>query len=466
MVTLPNDRASSPSILANAGMTSGSVLDPGQSAGQRDMRHEAEAAPGPGPCIAIVGAGPSGLFAVQHLRKLVPDARIDVLERLPVPHGLIRYGVAPDHQGTKAVARQFERLFEREGVAFFGNVAVGSDVSIDELSGFYDAVILAVGLYGDRRLGIPGEDLAGVWGSGHITRWLNGHPMAGPGALDLGQRVVVIGSGNVAIDVARVLLKRPDDLAGSDLHPLRLAQLVAQGVQHVSIVARGDAATARFDAAMIKEIGPLSGISVSVEWSAGAAEGLPKEQAARVAALRQVVSGASPSDRHLQFRFGLTPTAFLGHTTLDGVRFKRCDGTLLTIPATSAIKAIGFESEADAPFADVRSATGSLPRKLSENIFTAGWFHLGPNGTIADNRLDARTTAELVVQGLRDRRKAGRAGLQRALKDWHTHVVEYEGWQRIRMAEEQAGAGTVPRVKMLDHDTHMARAAPPQGSQA
>ena len=184
--------------------------------------------PGSRPCvphIAIVGAGPSGLFAAQNLRRLVANAVIDVFDRLPVPFGLIRYGVAADHQGVKAVARQFERLFEREGVRFFGNVHIGRDITVEELTEFHDVVLLAAGLAGDRRLGIEGELLPGVLSAGRLTRWLNSHPDEAAFRPKLGTHVVIIGNGNVALDIARLLLKTPQELSGSDLafRPCRIS---------------------------------------------------------------------------------------------------------------------------------------------------------------------------------------------------------------------------------------------------
>ena len=169
--------------------------------------------------IAIIGSGPAGCYMADQLLRLLPDASIDILERLPVPFGLIRYGVAPDHQGTKAVARVLDRVLSRDRVSFFGNVEAGRDVRLDELMSLYDAVVLATGAERDRRLGIPGEDLPGVIGSGAFTGWYNGHPDRHVPQVQGVRSAVIIGNGNVAIDVARVLAKGPAEFAGSDLSP-------------------------------------------------------------------------------------------------------------------------------------------------------------------------------------------------------------------------------------------------------
>src|SRR5215472_6988890 len=167
--------------------------------------------------IAIIGSGPAGCYLADQLLRLIPDASIDLLEKLPVPFGLIRYGVAPDHQNTKSVARVFDRMLSRDRVSFFGNVEVGRDVRLEEVRSLYDAVVLATGAAGDRRLGIPGEDLRGVVGSGAFVAWYNGHPHSEAPVVDGVRSAVVIGNGNVALDVARILAKGANELAGSDL---------------------------------------------------------------------------------------------------------------------------------------------------------------------------------------------------------------------------------------------------------
>src|ERR1022692_1636763 len=192
--------------------------------------------------IAIIGSGPAGCYLADSLLRLVPDASIDIFDRLPVPFGLVLYGVAPDHQGTKAVARVLDRVLSRNRVSFFGNVEVGRDIRLEELMALYDVVVLATGASRDRRLNIPGEELPGVLGSGAFSGWDNNHPDHQPPAIHGVQSAVVIGNGNVAIDVARVLAKSATELAGSDLSPEVTSWLETQPIEPIHVVGRGTAA--------------------------------------------------------------------------------------------------------------------------------------------------------------------------------------------------------------------------------
>src|SRR5258707_15527775 len=209
--------------------------------------------------VAIIGSGPAGCYAAEQLARLAPAAEIDVIDRLPTPYGLVRAGVAPDHQGTKSVERVLERALTRPGVAFHGAIEIGRDLGLDELRALYDAVILATGAPGDRRLGIPGEELPGVHGSGAFTRWINGHPDDADRAVDLDRvrSVVVIGHGNVAIDVARVLAKSREEMARSDLAPFIEAAIARAPLAEIHLVGRRGAAEASFTAVELGEMGRL-----------------------------------------------------------------------------------------------------------------------------------------------------------------------------------------------------------------
>ena len=422
------------------------------------------------PSVAVVGAGPAGLFAAQQLRRLVRSASIDIIDRLPVPFGLIRYGVAPDHQGTKAVARQFTRLFEREGAAFFGHVNVGADVTLDELSELYDATIVAVGMARDRRLCIRGDELPGVYGSGFVTRWFNSHPDVEARCPAFGNQVVIVGNGNVALDIARLLVKAPAELGGSDLHPDRLADLDAQDVREVTVVGRGGPHAVRFDAALIKELVGLSQVRVKVDWPSGGnaapslapGASMSSEQSARLAALHVIDGiGDTRSRRCLRFRFGLTPVAVIGDTCVEAVDFAGLDGRVIRLPATALITAIGFENDADTPTATTPRLAGTLPRELGRGLYATGWFRQGPVGTIADNRLDALATAQAAAQALAQPgpNKAGRTGLARLLRERGVQTVDYAGWLRIRDQEEAAGGGAQPRRQAPRTDVLLAQAA-------
>lgn len=421
------------------------------------------------PHIAIVGAGPSGLFAAQNLRRLVADAAIDIFDRLPVPFGLIRYGVAADHQGVKAVARQFERLFEREGVRFFGNVHVGRDIKVKELTEFYDVVLMAAGLAGDRRLGIEGESLPGVLSAGPLTRWLNSHPDEATFRPKLGARVVVVGNGNVALDIARLLLKTPQELSGSDLHSDRIAYLQNAGIRDVEIIGRGGPGNARFDPAMIKQLASLGSARISVDWPTQGREAFTPEDsgAGQIAALHAIDGhGSAASPRGLRFRFNLVPVAIDGADRVTGVLFNDGDD-LQSVPADSVITAIGFAPDENIPVHLPRGAGGETTSHGQSSVFTAGWFGRGPRGTIAENRLDARVVAESIAAQIAGGEistgdRNGRVGALAFLNDRQVRHVDYAGWLRIRDAEESARTADLVRLKIGDRTSMMALANAPQ----
>lgn len=394
--------------------------------------------------VAIVGSGPSGCYLAQALLKAQPDLAVDLIDRLPVPYGLVRYGVAPDHQGTKAITRQFERLFERQGAGFIGNVSVGSDVTLDELRTAYDAVVLAAGLSGDRLLGISGEELAGVVGAGTLTRALYEHPDAET-LPELGPRVVIMGNGNVAIDLLRLLAKTPDELHGSDLGPIPTRWLAESGIEAIDIVGRSPAAQAKFDPVMVKELGKLSGVTIKVV-DPGASD--DPEEARKIEALA-AIDGHGTGPRKITFRFGLTPVSLEGEGgALRRAHFRASGGAPVTLDCTAFIRAIGFQSEEHLPReAMVGDAVDLEAGVLAEGLYATGWFRRGPRGTIPDNRADAQVLSARILADLAAHASAPEKPGRTALAG-KGEAVDFAGWKRIDAAETQSPPDGRCRVKI------------------
>lgn len=389
--------------------------------------------------IAIIGAGPSGCFTAQALLKVLPEAEIDILDRLPVPYGLVRHGVAPDHQGTKGVIRQFERLFERQDVGFWGNVALGADISLDELSGLFDAVVLATGLSGDRRLGIPGEDLAGVYGSGAVTRAWNDHPDACGTTPQIGRDVVIIGNGNVAIDLVRLLAKTEAEFEGSDLAPHHVDALARSGPRRITVVGRSPAGLAKFDPVMLRELGRLQDARIAVAGAMG--------EGKLIEALAAIDGQGNPDARHqICFRFGWTPLEMTGETHVSGAVFGASDGSgaRLDLPCDTVLTAIGF-GPADDALAGLVAADDGFIRP---GLYATGWFRRGPRGTIPENRTDAQAVAARIAADLSAAQgnRPGRAALSARLPD----AVSHDGWLRIDAAERAASPPGRCRLKIAD----------------
>jgi hypothetical protein len=388
--------------------------------------------------IAIIGSGPAGCYLADSLLRLIPDASIDIFERLPVPFGLVRYGVAPDHQGTKAVARVLDRVLSRDRVGFFGNVEVGRDLGLEELMSLYDVVVLATGAARDRRLNIAGEELPGVLGSGAFSGWYNGHPDGHPPAIQGVQSAVVIGNGNVAIDVARVLAKNATELAGSDLSPEVTSWLHTQPIESIHVVGRRSAADAKFTQHEVAELGTLQRACPIVQDSTALAG-----NGAMVETLRSFAQNKSRrASVMIYFHFNLTPIAFLGDDRLSAVQFRSADGALSEIPAQLAITCIGYETR---PCCTATPANGVFTNeegRIKNRLYVVGWAKRGPSGTIPTNRAEAQLVAQKIAQEVPDSVRPGRAGVLPLLSQRQVGWVDYSAWRRIDAAElARAGDG-------------------------
>ncbi|GAA2181310.1 hypothetical protein GCM10009847_22630 [Leucobacter tardus] len=406
----------------------------------------------PAPRIAVVGSGPSGCFSAQALKRTFPEAPIEVFDELPTPYGLVRYGVAADHQGTKAVARQFDRLFSAEGVRFRGNVRLGTDVTLRELEDAYDVVVLATGLHADAQLQIPGAERGRVRGAGEVTRFLNGYPDA-PEPEPLGERVVVVGHGNVAMDLARIIARDAAGFVGSDIDDAAHHRFTER-VRTIHLLGRSAPADAKFDPVMVRELAGLSGVAHRVH-GAGA---LPDDgRDARIDAVRALAESDLPESRvTIHWWFGATPAVIMGTgagtDAVTAVEVRGADGEEL-LPADDVITAIGFAGDVDAAR---ELQPGAHPDgRIAAGLYTAGWLRRGPRGTIPDQRTDARELAQKVVADLRSGAVTTTAPGLPALET----EIDFEGWRRIDLRERLTAAPGRERSKLRSRAAQLEAAA-------
>lgn len=406
----------------------------------------------PAPRIAIVGSGPSGCFSAQALRRTFPASPIEVFDELPTPYGLVRYGVAADHQGTKAVARQFDRLFSAEEVRFRGNVRLGTDVALRELEDAYDIVVLATGLHADAPLTVPGAEpgsqLSRVRGAGEVTRFLNGYPDAAEPE-PLGERVVIVGHGNVAMDLARIIARDAAGFAGSDIDDAAHRRFTER-VQTIHLLGRSGAPEAKFDPVMVRELAGLPGVAHRVH---GAGE-LPSDgRDARVDAVREL-TGSEVADPRvtIEWWFGAAPVAITGVDAVTAVEVRCADGDE-RLPADDVITAIGFTGEADA---SRELQPGAHPDgRIAAGLYTAGWLRRGPRGTIPDQRTDARELAQKIVADLQSGAVTTTApGLPPLATE-----IGFEGWRRIDLRERLTAAPGRERTKLATRAAQLEAAA-------
>jgi len=423
--------------------------------------------------VAVVGAGPAGFFAIDALLRGQPAVRVDLIERLPSPYGLARDGVAPDHQGTKAITRQFERiLMNGARVRFLGHVELGRDVTLEELRELYDAVVIAIGAPIDCRLGIPGEDLPGVYGSGAFVGWYNGHPdhSALAPLLD-GPHVAVIGHGNVAIDVARVLAKTPAEMAAGDL-PCHAAQAIAAApLRLVHLIGRRGPAEARFTSAELAELGTLARAHPRVDAADLPAKsdalpaGAPKFARKNLDILRGFAAAPADKPVSIAFRFHARPIAILGTERVEAIRLEpeMAGGgrEVVELPVSTVITAIGYRCRplTGLPFSDATGVIANTDGRIDAGLYAVGWAKRGPSGTIPTNRADAMAVVDRLLAergAIGPAGKPGGAALDRLLAERRVRVVSFADWQRINAAEVARAAPGHPREKFVRVDDMLA----------
>jgi NADPH-dependent glutamate synthase beta subunit-like oxidoreductase len=416
--------------------------------------------------IAIIGSGPAGYYTAEAAQKAFgDDVRIDIIDRLPVPFGLIRFGVAPDHQSIKAVSNRYEKVALSDNVRFVGNVSVGRDVTVDELRVTYDAVVLATGAPNDRKLEIPGGDLHGVYGSAAFVGWYNGHPDFADLNPDLsGKHVVVIGNGNVALDVARILSKTREEFLGSDIVTHALDTLMAAGTARVTFLGRRGPHQIAMTPKELGELGHLKRAAPFVD--AGDLPDVLLEPGMRksvthlrdFAAIPANVRAEKPIE--VEFDFYASPVAIEGdgkveriiveRTALDDQYRSHGTGAHYTLECSAVISCIGYQTPPieGVPFENGRGRFASDEGRILPGLYCVGWARRGPSGTIGTNRPDGYAIADLIATDIGDgAEKTGRAGLDDILSRRGVDVVKFSDWKKIEEAELKRAREGAPREK-------------------
>ena len=447
--------------------------------------------------VAVIGSGPAGFYAAGHLLESDVPIEVDMIERLPTPWGLVRLGVAPDHPKIKSVSRAFERIAAQPGFRFIGNVEAGRDLTHEELLQLYDAVVYAVGAQTDRRMGIPGEDLPGSWAATELVAWYNGHPDYQHREFDLsGERAVVVGAGNVALDVVRMLALAPEEIRPTDTTDAAIETILGSGLKEIVLLARRGPAQAAFTTPELKELGELADADVVVdpadlELDPASEASLEHDTNAHrnVEVLREFATRKpAGKKRAIHLRFAVSPVAILGDERVEAVEIVRNElvaddaGRIRavpteereTIPSGVVFRSVGYLAIAlpGLPFDEERA---TLPHeggrvldpesKHVSGVYCTGWIKRGPTGVIGTNKKDATETIELLLEdaraGLlaRGDPAATAESVDELLASRGVEYVTYAGWEAIDAEERARGEPHGrPRIKLGSWDELVARA--------
>lgn len=435
--------------------------------------------------VAIVGSGPAGIYTADALTKQAgTDVQVDVLERLPTPYGLVRYGVAPDHTSIKSIARYLRKVLERPSVRFLGGVELGTDVSAADLRAHYDAVVYCTGAMVDRRLGIPGEDLPGSAAATDFVNWYCGHPDVSPGAFTLdAEQVVVIGVGNVAVDVARILAKTADELRPTDVPEPVIERLAASRVRTIHVIGRRGPEHAKFTLKELRELGELDNADVLThqgEVKVDDVTSLSRQSRGNVEVLQAWASRVPEGrPRRLELRFWLRPVEILGTSRVEGVRLERTElvdgrvvgtGEYETIPAGLVLRSVGYRS-VPLPGVPFDTTTMTVPNEAGRVAgdaperedglaaqYVAGWLKRGPTGVIGTNKSDAAETVRTLLADLAGRETGNRPPVDELFARRGITPIGYDEWLAIEAAEAELAAslGRGERVKLVGREAMLA----------
>ncbi|MBU6242528.1 MAG: FAD-dependent oxidoreductase [Acidobacteria bacterium] len=409
--------------------------------------------------IAIVGAGPAGYFTAQALQNTESEDlkfSIDMIERLPTPWGLVRSGVAPDHPKIKTVSKVFEKIATTPGFRLFGNIELGSDLHIEDLTSRYDAVVIATGSSIGKKLGIPGEDLPGSISAADFVPWYNGHPDFVDFNVSLDcDTAVVIGAGNVAMDVARMLALEPGELDPTDTADHAIAAFKTSAVRDVYISARRGPEHAAFTSPELRELPKLEHTNVVISKNdidgalirAGAAP--EKDVKSNLDAMLLIAeSQKSENDRTMHFLFQHTPKQILGTDRVEGVLYSTPNGDV-TVKCGLVITAIGYQAASINGVPYENGKVVNTDGRVNGNLYVVGWAKRGPSGVIGTNKSDAAAVVELIASDLKTPKGAG------DISDLLTNqvVIDQSAWEKINAAEVAAGEPKgKPRVKSVKRE--------------
>ena len=410
--------------------------------------------------VAIVGAGPAGYFAAQALQNLQTDElkfSIDMIERLPTPWGLVRSGVAPDHPKIKTVAKVFEKIATSDGFSLYGNVELGTDVSLDVLKAKYDAVVIATGSAVGRKLGIPGEDLKNSISAAEFVPWYNGHPDFANHTPNLDcDTAVVIGAGNVAMDVARMLTLEPSELDATDTATHALEALRNSKIRKVVISARRGPEHAAFTSPELRDLPKLehtnvllhaSDIAAALERAGAEPEKEVRNNLEAMRLISELEQGKHA--RTMEFQFLCTPTEFRGKGKVEEVVFKTSTGEEKVIKCGLVITAIGYEAEPLAGIPYEKGKVLNVDGRVGENLYVVGWAKRGPSGVIGTNKSDAADVMNLLIADM----KEPKPSVDLASLITTNKVISQSHWESINAAEIALGEPHgKPRIKAVSRE--------------
>lgn len=430
--------------------------------------------------VAIIGSGPSGFYAAEALAKSGTPIAIDIFERLPTPYGLVRSGVAPDHQGTKNVWRVYQRTARRPEVRFVGNVEIGRDLSLDELRAHYDAVVLANGAPLDRALGVDGEDLRGVIGSQLITGWYNGHPdfSSYVPPIEGARAVAIIGNGNVAVDVARVLARRAHEMKKTDLPDYASTHIETAALTDIYMIGRRGPLEASFTPVELRELGDLAETVALVDPAdlpeyAHAQDPAQQKLKEKILDTLREYSKNDPQSKpcRLHIMFYGAPAEIrgddrVGALVLDRTRVENgkavMTGEQRVLEVGAVVKAIGYLAKPLEGVA-IRPGATCYPNehgRVDEGLYAVGWAKRGPSGVIATNRQDSIDVIERLVGALPATPKPGpRESVDALLRERGCRATTFTDWEKIEKVEAERARPEAPRSKVTSWDELLAIAS-------